>query len=81
MRQLKSESPARKISEESGATSSDVPRTQSPFPTAGDERRLTTQVLVPGFVGLMTGSGAPNRHPVEVQLRLLPVWRPWRRPR
>src|SRR5512132_2408010 len=73
MRQLKSESPARKISELSGAISSDEPWMQSPLPTAGDARRLTTQVLVPGLIGLMTGSGAPKRQPVDVQLRLLPV--------
>ena len=73
MRQLKSVSPARKISEESGATSSDDPSTQSPRPTAGDDRRLSTHVLVPGLFGLMTGNGAPKRHPVDVQLRSLPV--------
>ena len=50
-----------------------TPVSQTADPLRLSEARLSTQTLVAGVPGFGTASGAPKRHPVDVQLRLLPV--------
>jgi len=43
------------------------------WPCGGVEIAFSTQTLVGVLPGFGTASGAPKRHPADVQLRLLPV--------
>src|SRR5437899_7142135 len=76
-----SRSPSRKISELSGRLRLEAPVEQSAEPLASVVTELTTQTLVGVLPGFGIGSGGPNRQPMLVQFRLLPVWVEVRLPR
>ena len=67
-------SPARKRADDSGSESVVAPVSQVTVPAAFVEAALMTQTLVGVLPGFGTASGAPKRHPVAVQVRLLPVF-------
>ena len=50
-----------------------VPASHTSDPLAVPETELMTQTLVGVLFAFGTASGAPKRHPVDVQVRLLPV--------
>ena len=66
-------SPVRKIVELSGRTTVVAPVSNVALPVAGADAALVTHTLVGMVMAFGTASGAPKRHPVSVQLRLLPV--------
>ena len=66
-------SPVRNISALSGRSMFCVPDAQFVVPARSFATVLMTHVLVGVLFALGIGSGAPKRHPVELQLRLVPV--------
>src|SRR6266446_1046690 len=66
-------SPSRKRIEVSGRLTAEAPLEQSAVPLASVATALMTHTLVGGLAGFGIGSGGPNRHPLLVQFRLLPV--------
>src|SRR5688572_33368240 len=66
-------SPVRKRTDDSGAVMSEAPVAQSTVPPMSAESLLMTQTLVGVLPGFGTGSGAPKKHPIDVQFLLLPV--------
>ena len=67
-------SPVRKSSELSGKLMLEAPLAQSAVPVASADTELMTHRLIGVVAEFGIGSGGPNRHPVAVQFRLLPVW-------
>ena len=59
----------------------EAPVVQSAVPVPLTDTVLRTQTLIAGVTGFGIGSGGPNRHPMLVQFRLLPVWAEVRLPR
>jgi hypothetical protein len=66
-------SPVRKSTEESGRAMLVAPVLQITDPTGGAATAFSTHTLVGVLPGFGTASGAPKRHPADVQVRLLPV--------
>src|SRR5438128_396019 len=67
-------SPVRKSSELSGRLRLEAPVKQFAVPMAFWDTVLMTHKLIGVVAVFGIGSGGPNRHPVAVQFRLLPVW-------
>jgi len=67
-------SPVRKSSELSGRLRLEAPVEQFAVPVPFWDTVLMTHKLIGVVAEFGIGSGGPNRHPVAVQFRLLPVW-------
>ena len=67
-------SPVRKSSELSGRLRLEAPVEQFAVPVPFCDTVLMTHRLIGVVAEFGIGSGGPNRHPVAVQFRLLPVW-------
>ena len=67
-------SPPRKSSELSGRLRLEAPVEQFAVPVPFWDTVLMTHKLIGVVAEFGIGSGGPNRHPVAVQFRLLPVW-------
>jgi hypothetical protein len=67
-------SPTRKSSDWSGKLRLVAPVLQITDPVGAPPMKLIVQTLVGVLAGFGIASGPPKRHPVDVQVRLLPVW-------